>query len=342
TATTHHTQSPLHVLLDLFWTPWAFALLCAAAAGELMAAAPGELRLIKVPRWLSEQWLKGEPGAVVADLDLEAGVLRLQTSAASTSNGRPSLLRVERRASPELFAFPKLEHGEGDGAEVAVEGGILESLSLRADLQDTAYKNMLQQRAEDGSATAGNRSLLEKRFIHLDSRPDKETVKADGDRSKTLVSGVSTAAAAQPGNELNVATFEEVAAAVESALKATKGRGLTCEELLAMLPGGCSLLHLRDALVALADPKSLQDHELEGATQDAKGSSCRRVYSYAPCRGRALTGEMLRGIGQRAGQTAAAQTLQQAVPGLPLLGPGLPTSSEEAEIRMPLLKRPRR
>ncbi|CAE8605226.1 unnamed protein product [Polarella glacialis] len=329
-----------------------------------MAAAPGELRLIKVPRWLSEQWLKGAPGAVVADLDLQAGVLRLQTNAASTSNGRPSLLRVERRASPELFAFPKLEQGEGDGAEVAVEGGILESLSLRADLQDSAYKNMLQQRAEDGSATAGNRSLLEKRFIHLDSRPDKETVKADGDRSKTLVSGVSAAAAAQPGNELNIATFEEVAAAVESALKATKGRGLTCEELLAMLPGGCSLLHLRDALVALADPKSLRGHELEGATQDAMGASCRRVhsYGYAPCRGRALTGEMLRGIGhqqpqpqqqqqlqqqlqqqqQRAGQTAAAQTLQQAAPGMSLRGPGLPTSSEEAEIRMPLLKRPRR
>ncbi|CAE8591536.1 unnamed protein product [Polarella glacialis] len=224
---------------------------------------------------------------------------------------------------------------------------------------------MLQQRAEDGSATAGNRSLLEKRFIHLDSRPDKETVKADGDRSKTLVSGVSAAAAAQPGNELNIATFEEVAAAVESALKATKGRGLTCEELLAMLPGGCSLLHLRDALVALADPKSLRGHELEGVTQDAMGASCRRVYSYAPCRGRALTGEMLRGIGrqqpqpqqqqqqlqqqlqqqqqqQRAGQTAAAQTLQQAAPGMSLRGPGLPTSSEEAEIRMPLLKRPRR
>merc|ERR1712087_397913 len=73
-------------------------------------------------------------------------------------------MRVERRASPELFAFPPLD-GKGD---VPVEGRIVEALSLRPDLQDTAYRSLVQQRVEESALSAGARSRGLEKILQAD------------------------------------------------------------------------------------------------------------------------------------------------------------------------------
>ncbi|CAJ1454548.1 unnamed protein product [Effrenium voratum] len=217
----------------------------------------GELRLIKVPRWLSEKWLSSQPNEVVADLDLDTNTLRLRGAGVAT-------LQVERRASPELFSFwlpGKDSRAPADG-EVPIEGPILEALSVRPDLKDTGYRNLLQQRTEE-TASASGRSRHEEKIIQGDERPK-----------------VTRSAAPAKAPE---ASFEEVLSVVEAALKAAGPAGLTGMEIFEKLPtGGCSLAQLRDALLALAVPS------LEGGS---------RRYKYAPCLGRAKSGKMMRWSG---------------------------------------------
>eukprot|EP00931_Biecheleriopsis_adriatica_P012268 TRINITY_DN113393_c0_g1_i1.p1 TRINITY_DN113393_c0_g1~~TRINITY_DN113393_c0_g1_i1.p1 ORF type:complete len:268 (-),score=58.94 TRINITY_DN113393_c0_g1_i1:19-801(-) len=224
-------------------------------------AAPSELRLIKVPRWVSEQWLKGKPGDVVANLDLQSGTLCLT----DTGTGKPSVLQVERRASPELFAFSLPEKVAGD-VEVPIDGLIVESLSLRPNLQDGAYRNLVQRRVEDGALGANNRSQHLERIRQHEDRIDeaKATKKAPPPAEVPKAS----------------ASLEQVAEQVERALKAAGRQGATLKDLLASLSGGCSLEQMRDCLMALAVPWESED-----------GS---RRYVYAPCLGTARGGDMLR------------------------------------------------
>jgi len=111
------------------------------------------LLLLKVPKWLSEAWLLSPPHAVVADLDVEAGKLKLLSD---PGINRPTELGLERRASPELFAFP---HADDKAGEVTVRGCIQESLHVQAKLNDSRYMNMLQERFKASDITANNRTL---------------------------------------------------------------------------------------------------------------------------------------------------------------------------------------
>jgi len=193
-----------------------------------------ELRLLKVPRWLSEQWLNSKPHEIVADLDLENGTLR-------TCGARSQNFRVERRASPELFSFWQ----PTDGSEVPIEGPILESLTIiPGDVKDTGYRNLLQQRSQETeTAMASARSRYEETIIKTDEPPP-------------VTRNMAKAAPAKAAET----SFEEVTSLVEAALKAAHPKGLTGAELCERLPArGCTLAQLRDALLALAVPS--QDGE---------------------------------------------------------------------------------
>merc|ERR1719162_1619743 len=112
--------------------------------------------LLKVPKWLSESWQRSPPDVAVADLDLDAGQLHLIFGAGQGRPDRPTVFGVDRRPSPELFAFST----EADG-EARVNGCIKESLHVRADLGDARYKHMLQTRFEENAITAGSRSVVD-------------------------------------------------------------------------------------------------------------------------------------------------------------------------------------
>mmetsp|Transcript_56553 Transcript_56553/g.132705 ORF Transcript_56553/g.132705 Transcript_56553/m.132705 type:complete len:246 (+) Transcript_56553:46-783(+) len=217
--------------------------------------ATGQLRLLKVPRWLSEQWLQSKPQDIVADLDFEQGILKLNSARA----GCPTSMRVERRASPELFSFWQ----PLDGSEAPIEG-IVESLTLQPDLKDRSYRSLLDQRKETETATSSRRSRHEERLIQGGERP---TV-------------VRAAKPTQPESS-PAAALSDVLAAVETALQTAGAKGLTGLELFERLPsGGCTLAQLRDSLLALAIPIQAEDGG--------------RRYVYAPCMGRGRNGQMMR------------------------------------------------
>ncbi|CAE7243974.1 unnamed protein product [Symbiodinium sp. KB8] len=216
----------------------------------------GQLRLLKVPRWLSEQWLQSKPQDIVADLDLEQGILKLNSARA----GCPTSMRVERRASPELFSFWQ----PLDGSEAPIEG-IVESLTLQPDLKDRSYRSLLDQRKETETASSSRRSRHEERLIQGGERP-------------TVVRATKTThtESGSPG-----AALSDVLAAVETALQTAGTKGLTGLELFERLPsGGCTLAQLRDSLLALAIPIQAEDGG--------------RRYVYAPCMGRGRNGQMMR------------------------------------------------
>jgi len=191
--------------------------------------------LIKVPTWLSEVWQRSPKDAVVADLDLENGKLRLQSS---VGKGRPTCFNVARRTSPELFAFPVTKENE----EVAIEGGISEALTVTADLNDSAYKTMLQNRLETNSTTGGVRSVLQDKLIPV-SRPEFLAAEA--------VSEALAVPEVVPGETPE--TEEEVWKAVQRTLQAHP-EGVTCDELLEQLPSAPGFLCVRNALAAMAEP----------------------------------------------------------------------------------------
>ncbi|CAK9067024.1 unnamed protein product [Durusdinium trenchii] len=217
-----------------------------------------ELRLIKVPRWLSDQWLNSKPQEIVADLDLEKGTL-------CTRGARTQHFRLERRDSPELFSFWQ----PLDGSEVPIEGPIVEALNVIPDLKDSGYRSLLQQRSQDNALASGSRSRHEEEII----QPN------DGHRVTTRSSAPKTTTGTASAKQTS---FEEVLSLVENALRAAEKTGLTGREIFERLPaGGCTLAQLRDALLALAVP-----------AQDGS-----RRYVYAPCLGRAASGEMIRWSG---------------------------------------------
>ncbi|CAK9067026.1 unnamed protein product [Durusdinium trenchii] len=220
-----------------------------------------ELRLIKVPRWLSDQWLNSKPQEIVADLDLEKGTL-------CTRGARTQHFRLERRDSPELFSFWQ----PLDGSEVPIEGPIVEALNVIPDLKDSGYRSLLQQRSQDNALASGSRSRHEEEII----QPN------DGHRVTTRSSAPKTTTGTASAKQTS---FEEVLSLVENALRAAEKTGLTGREIFERLPaGGCTLAQLRDALLALAVP-----------AQDGS-----RRYVYAPCLGRAASGEMIRWSGDGA------------------------------------------
>merc|ERR1711862_101755 len=101
--------------------------------------------LLKVPKWLSETWNQMPSEALVADLDLEAGKLKLLAGGNSKC---PDSMSVECRSSPGLFAFSQGSHG---CEELCVDGTINEVLHVKADLQNVAYQGMLQRRVEEAA-----------------------------------------------------------------------------------------------------------------------------------------------------------------------------------------------
>mmetsp|Transcript_88185 Transcript_88185/g.175112 ORF Transcript_88185/g.175112 Transcript_88185/m.175112 type:complete len:286 (-) Transcript_88185:52-909(-) len=214
------------------------------------------LLLLKVPKWLSEAWILSPPHAVVADLDVEAGKLKLLSD---PGVNRPSELCLERRASPELFAFP---HADDKAGEVTVRGCIQESLHVQAQLNDSRYMNMLRQRCKDNDITANNRTLHMEKIQHPDQRPVAEKiVHSAGQETDVGVSDVTGPASAGEVHAsyavAKVPSQVDVAVAVERCLTASAKNGITCEALLAQLPFGCSLTSVRDALVALAELREL-------------------------------------------------------------------------------------
>lgn len=198
----------------------------------------GGMLLLKVPRWLSEVWMSSPQEAVVADLDLERGRLSVLRD---VGRGRPSTFSVVRRASPELFAFP----AGGEGEDVGVEGGIAEALSVAADLQDTAYQQLLQQRLATTSTTGGSRSLLERRIIPM-NRGDLLAAEAAA-AGESALSRLAEAPADTPESE------EQIWQAVRLSLRG-RPQGVTVEELLDHIPAASGFLAVRNALAAYAEP----------------------------------------------------------------------------------------
>jgi len=192
------------------------------------------MMLIKVPRWLSEEWLKAPPEAEVADLDLESGKMHLLGHA---GKGRPANLLISRRDSPELFAFPVC----GENEEVQVEGGIVEALSVATDLNDDSYKTMIKERLESNSSASAHRSVLEEKIIPLS-------------RSGFLAREAGRrAAGAEEFAEEEADSRRTIWNAIQQALKESPD-GITCEDLLVLLPRAPSFLEVRNALSHMAEP----------------------------------------------------------------------------------------
>mmetsp|Transcript_65056 Transcript_65056/g.121194 ORF Transcript_65056/g.121194 Transcript_65056/m.121194 type:complete len:217 (-) Transcript_65056:65-715(-) len=112
-------------------------------------------RLLKVPRWLSDIWKNSPPEEIVAKLDPAAGKLYLLRNDGCE---RPVALDIQTREAPELFAFTKVTSSDS-AAQGTVLGSISESIHIKANPNDQAYKAMLQRRAEEG-VNAGNRTVL--------------------------------------------------------------------------------------------------------------------------------------------------------------------------------------
>mmetsp|Transcript_21956 Transcript_21956/g.39833 ORF Transcript_21956/g.39833 Transcript_21956/m.39833 type:complete len:268 (+) Transcript_21956:45-848(+) len=219
-----------------------------------MAAAEG--MLLKVPRWLSDIWEKASessPEAVLADLDLEKGKL---TVLHGDGSARPVSLTVSRRASPELFAFSETE----DGA-LRVVGGLSEVLHVKADLQDTAYRGMLQQRAEEATAMSGNRSVWHEKLQHPDQKPQPMRTDSKGsaavDRGRVSLGQGSANRGISKREQAEHSAFgeglletQQVYPALKRHLAEAGSKGLTCEDLLGKIGQSVDFATLRDALVA--------------------------------------------------------------------------------------------
>mmetsp|Transcript_1599 Transcript_1599/g.3312 ORF Transcript_1599/g.3312 Transcript_1599/m.3312 type:complete len:236 (+) Transcript_1599:64-771(+) len=175
------------------------------------------LLLLKVPRWVSKAWLAAGPGSAVADLDLEGGRLKILGDQGA---GRPSTLGLERRASPEFFAF---EQEEGR-SEVPLEGAVPETISVKADLGDESYRGLLRQRREQSSIGSGKRTAHLERIVQFDQKPVIESAEKP-----------------VPLSEL-----------VEKCL-AESEKGLTLQELLAQLPPDSGFRAVRDALTTVSE-----------------------------------------------------------------------------------------
>lgn len=193
------------------------------------ASSDSGMILIKVPRWLSEEWLKAPPEAAVADLDLESGKMQLL---GSCGEGRPRNFLVSRRSSPELFAFPVCDEND----DVQVEGGIGDALTVVADMNDPSYKTMLKDR-HGVSDSARHRSRLEDKIIPLS-------------RSTFLASEVGRDSAESANHAENKRTIWNI---IQTVL-ANHPDGIGCEELLPLLPRMSTFLEVRNALAHMADP----------------------------------------------------------------------------------------
>mmetsp|Transcript_114581 Transcript_114581/g.296929 ORF Transcript_114581/g.296929 Transcript_114581/m.296929 type:complete len:299 (+) Transcript_114581:3-899(+) len=194
------------------------------------------MMLIKVPRWLSEIWLSCPEEAAVADLDLERGKLLLR----GDTGGRPSSFVVERRASPELFAFPVCREGE----EVPVEGGISDALSITPDFNDGAYKSMVQHRQSSAVGTS-KRSKLEEKLIPLN--------RGDFLAGEAAQRGAAGGGGGEEGGGQLAEAMDKVWQAVQQCLRSNP-EGVTCDELLRQLPPAPAFLTVRNALAAIAEP----------------------------------------------------------------------------------------
>eukprot|EP00929_Paragymnodinium_shiwhaense_P062875 TRINITY_DN31411_c0_g1_i3.p1 TRINITY_DN31411_c0_g1~~TRINITY_DN31411_c0_g1_i3.p1 ORF type:complete len:278 (-),score=84.43 TRINITY_DN31411_c0_g1_i3:58-891(-) len=251
-----------------------------AAAAAIGSPAGGSLRLLKVPRWLSEAWLKAGPEAMVADIDLESGKLHLLPGS-GCGDDRPQTLTIECRASPELFAFAETPGGDGKGLEIV--GDISHAMHARADLQDQAYRKMLQQRAVAAQISSGARTAHEERL-------------------PTSYQNEHTSSGAAAGAEVFAKErlqFLSVALAVKKCLLA-EPKGVTFDGVMDSLPQGSLLTEVRDALVAMAELR-----EVDG----------RRLF----CASDAL----LRASGARTGATAAAAQAPAAMKRQAAEAPGL-------------------
>jgi uncharacterized protein (DUF433 family) len=141
-------------------------------------------------------------------------------------------MTVEGRPSPELFAFTQA------ASQMKVKDcRILESLDVRADLQDDAYKRMLQRRFEESSITVGNRSM------------QATVAEVTTARNSTVSEEAKRANHAAFGKQVDAS---EVALVVEGALLAAGAKGLTLEEILESFQS-VQFAALRDALVAAAE-----------------------------------------------------------------------------------------
>jgi len=224
----------------------------AAAAAALRAAVAGgddELILLKVPKWLSDIWLNSAPETSVAELSLDAtgtdGALRLLVDG---GHEFPLTLGVERRSSPELFAFSQQqpEKATAGQGEVRVDGRISEALTLRPALGDSAYMTMLRQRAEGGAIEAGSRSQHDSVIQHPTNAPKKQDI----------VGSSTDSYMATRENDAEIADVPlhpEVSLAVERFLQSLHGHGATYQDLIAALPEASPLIAVRDSLVASAD-----------------------------------------------------------------------------------------
>jgi len=223
-----------------------------SSVGVTAHDAGNGILLLKVPRWLSEEWLRATPEDVVADLNVESGTLKLLSEPRSD---KPRTLGIASRASPELFAFPRGGSGSSpDGGasaqEVPIVGAISEALSVKADLRETSYKNLLQKRANESQIAVGSRTLFMPKLQHLDEK---------------VVGEVVTGSAPGAGSQSHLreaVPAAQVEASVERSLTSAGEDGVTCEELLAQLPFGCDFSAVRDALVATADMQVVDGQRL--------------------------------------------------------------------------------
>mmetsp|Transcript_18970 Transcript_18970/g.30809 ORF Transcript_18970/g.30809 Transcript_18970/m.30809 type:complete len:147 (-) Transcript_18970:40-480(-) len=100
--------------------------------------ASGSVFVVKVPKWISDAWHQLPPEALVADLDLDAGKLKM----AGGSSSCPASLDIDHRSDPGLFAFSRRDANSED----RIVGPVTEVLQVKLDMKDMQYRNVLQQR----------------------------------------------------------------------------------------------------------------------------------------------------------------------------------------------------
>merc|ERR1719231_116096 len=98
-----------------------------ATGSRVPASDSSGIRLLKVPRRLSDLWANAAPGSIVADIDFDAGLLTVNDKTA----GRESVGEVfsmNTRAVQDLFAFQEARSG------ATIVGNIAEEVHLRSDV----------------------------------------------------------------------------------------------------------------------------------------------------------------------------------------------------------------
>jgi len=118
------------------------------------------LSLIKVPAWLSKEWMQTEAGTVVGQMD---GKTFTVNQSASTSESTTTKFEIVKRPTQSVYCFKP----ENNSHVVEL---VTDNITIRPNLTDASYRNLLSKRKEEGALiNKGHRTVHTERKTVVNS-----------------------------------------------------------------------------------------------------------------------------------------------------------------------------